>query len=455
MMRFWKIARSLKTGIVLLTLLTLSSLVGVVLPQGLGDSSYIGRWGPVAGSMLLSIGFDHIFSSVWYNVLLGCFALNIFCCTISRLNASVKNFSRSRFLNREQIGALSCHTEILVNGPVDITAQKIVVTFRKKHFSTNTETADDTIMIDARRGRLREIGSALLHLCLFPLLVGGLIAKMAGFSYVQHLTPGETVPVKARQFHIRCDFFTIERNEHGAVSDYKSGLTLLTDDGNTLMRKVIEVNHPLVYKGIKIYQSSYSADPSKVGDIRLIVTGPTIGAVGKGAVCTKGATGTIDGTDISITADRFIPDFLIDMKTKMPQSRSKHHNNPAVYVTVWRNSDTLFSGWVFQKFGTMHHDNDDYNVSFISYDQRQATGLLIKENPGNPLIWFGIIGMSLGVLLVFWVPRKRYWAAICHEDAETASVTLGAVMQKEDMDALLEWENMQQLIAATVKIRSI
>ena len=103
MRRFYRTASSLKVGIALLIIITLASLVGVIIPQGLESERYIAQWGTVAGSMLLSVGFDRLFSTPWYTVLLALFALNTLFCTINRIRGTVNAIAGSRFLSADQI----------------------------------------------------------------------------------------------------------------------------------------------------------------------------------------------------------------------------------------------------------------------------------------------------------------------------------------------------------------
>ncbi len=452
MLRAYRAISSLQVGIALLVVLTLASLVGVIIPQGLESSRYLSRWGTVIGSGLLWAGVDHLFSTRWYNLLLGLFAVNILLCTVNRLKAVFVALARTRFLTAQQIIALPHNTQFSGTWLPEGTVDKITRFFRERHFSVKVQQNAGTVAIDARRGRIREVGSALLHLSLLPLLIGGFVGKMTGFSYMELLSPGESAAVRERPFFVRCDFFELEKNEDGDVKDYKSGLTLLDSAGDTLARKVIEVNHPLVYGGIKMYQSSYRADPQNIDNIALMVTGPLVGAIGKKVNLHPGAPEIIKGTDITVAANRFIPDFVYDMKTKTPQNRSPDHNNPALFVTMTRGEDTLFARWVFRKFGAMHHTDEAYAVSFLSYDMLQSTGLLIKENPGGAIIWFGIIFMSIGVLLVFWVARQRYWIAIgkSDDDSGNVQVAIGYAPSRDDPDSARRFEEVTKHLVATL-----
>ncbi|MBN1576830.1 MAG: cytochrome c biogenesis protein ResB [Chitinispirillaceae bacterium] len=452
MKRVYRVAGSLQVGIALLVLLTLSSLVGVIIPQGLDSQLYLNQWGTAGGGLLLRAGLDHLFSTHWYNLLLALFSFNVLFCTINRLRATAVAVTRSRFLAFDQINGLPLHAELVGKGTPENVAEKTTRFIRKRYFSAAMEQGADAIRIDARRGRLREVGSALLHFSLLPLLIGGLIGKIAGFSYPQQLGTGESAPVQERPFFVRCDFFELERNEDGAIKDYKSGLTLLDSAGDTLVSKVIEVNHPLVYKGIKFYQSSYRTDPHHIDNITLVVTGPLIGAIGRKVVLHPGVGETVKGTGLVVNADRFMPDFLFDMKTKQAQNRSHLHNNPALFVTILQGQDTLFARWVFQKFGAMHHTEEVYGASFLSYDTQQGTGLLIKENPGGASIWFGIIGMSIGVLLVFWVPRRRCWATVRRSaaGADAAVLTIGCTESRDDPDSATRFNALTCRLSAII-----
>ena len=89
MKRFFTVLGSLKTGILLLVLITACSLVGVIIPQGLEPERYIHKWGSVPGALLVSAGLDTIFTTVWYYILLGVFSLNVLLCTVTRIRVRI------------------------------------------------------------------------------------------------------------------------------------------------------------------------------------------------------------------------------------------------------------------------------------------------------------------------------------------------------------------------------
>ena len=434
MRRILRVFSSLRTGIVLLVIITICALAGVIIPQGLAPQLYIHQWGSVAGSLLVSAGLDHLFSTLWYNILLGSLSLNVLLCTIGRIRASVISLLHPGFLSADNIEQLSLHAIIQSSATVDVLRERLTAFLRKRHFRVSVSVTGDAVLFDARRGALRDVGMALLHLSVLPLLIGGLIGKVGGFSYPQLLGKGEIAAVRERTFKVRCDYFRLEHNEEGQIKDYKSKLTLLDSAGDSILSRVIEVNHPLVYKGIKFYQSSYRSDPLRVDSVRLVVRGTAVGPVGKGVVVTPGTPAPVSGTGLSVSVHRFIPDFWIDMETHEPKSRSSEPNNPAFLISVADSADTLFKGWVFEKFGAMHHTDDTCSVALMTYGQQYATGLLVKENPGGPAIWVGIIFMSIGVLLVFWISRRRLRIAVTPASSGSA-FAVGTTPPRNDPDA--------------------
>ena len=453
MIRLFRTLSSLKTGILLLVAITLCAVTGVVIPQGLEPQRYIHKWGPVAGSLLVSAGVDHLFSTLWYNILLGAVSLNVLLCTVNRIRASVLSLLHPGLPAVKNVAALPLHSSAESAEPADALRDRVVAFFRKRRYRVNTATSGDAILIDARKEALREVGMALLHLSVLPLLLGGLIGKAGGFSYPQLLGRGETAAVRERSFRVRCDYFKLERNDEGQIKDYKSKLTLIDSAGDSLLSRVIEVNHPLVYKGIKFYQSSYRTDPFHVDSVRLVVRGTAVGPVGKSVVVNPGISSPVKGTGLTVAVHRFLPDFWIDMESREPQSRSREFNNPAFLISVADSSDTLFKGWVFEKFGAMHHSNDTCSVALMTYGQQYATGLLVKENPGGPLIWAGILFMTIGVLLVFWVPRRRFHLAITPA-AAGAAFALGSTRFRNDPDAGRVFNETMSALTAALGIAS-
>ncbi|MBZ0157162.1 MAG: DUF2155 domain-containing protein [Alphaproteobacteria bacterium] len=60
----------------------------------------------------------------------------------------------------------------------------------------------------------------------------------------------------------------------------------------------------------------------------------------------------VPNTDLTINVGEFLPDFRMNESTLT--SGSNEPNNPAVQVEVFEKGQSIFKGWLFAKFPTMH-----------------------------------------------------------------------------------------------------
>ena len=50
------------------------------------------------------------------------------------------------------------------------------------------------------------------------------------------------------------------------------------------------------------------------------------------------------------------------------------------------------------------------------------TGMVIRNDPGQPVIWLAFGLLIVGLVLTFYFPRRRAWARVTHERVELAFV---------------------------------
>jgi len=65
-----------------------------------------------------------------------------------------------------------------------------------------------------------------------------------------------------------------------------------------------------------------------------------------------GKATALPGTDLTVTVDTFVPDFV--MGADGIGTRSADPNNPAAHVTIVEAGKTVFDGWLFQKMPDIH-----------------------------------------------------------------------------------------------------
>jgi cytochrome c biogenesis protein len=423
--KVFKFLSSTRLAIFLLIFLTVVSVIGIIIPQELPAFQYIHKLGAMAGKILLLLGLDHIFSTVWFYALLGMLSVNLGACILTRL---IKNFNRSMaktFLTSPQeIDGFKHHFSFSTAQSVKTATENILLALKTKSFGFKVDEA--TSQICAKKGFLREIGSLVFHFSIILLFIGGLIGKFGGFSQQKELRNGEIAAVPDRPFLVRSDGFKIETNEKGEIKDYKTKLTLLNPDSSVILGKVIEVNAPLSYQGVRFYQASYGKESERIESVRLRITGMEGDSLAYEGSFPLGAPVTLPDQGLTLEVKRFLGDFVMDTDAKQPYSRSKEHDNPAVQVVMTgKGGEPLLEQWAFQNFPNVHMSKGKYQVSFVDYTPLYYAGIQIKHTPGMALIWMGILLMTFGIFAMFYLSKQAVWIFIKETSDGSSVISIG------------------------------
>jgi len=259
-------------------------------------------------------------------------------------------------------------------------------------------------------GRARALGSIVLHTGVIFLFAGGVASQKMGYIRYGSLGIGATMPVQDRDFLLRVDDFSIDNNSKGEIKDYFSTLSIVRDSV-VLVTKKIQVNDPLIFEGIHFYQSSYGKDPYVIQDAVLHISSDLM-AIDTMVSVPYDDTIALGKRGMFVCVHDFFGDFVIDMKTREPSSRSETHNNPALKASLFDSfGSVLFDSWLFALHKGFHmQENPVVSIELTSYTPQLFTGIQIRKNPGVPLVWAGIGLASLGLVLIFYGPlllRKK------------------------------------------------
>jgi len=418
---------SIRLAIVFLITLAVISVIGIVIPQGYEPHRYIHRWGARWGGLLLSGGFDRVFSTGWFQLLLGLLSVNILACSLTRMVRSLQAALRHDFSGGPEVVAAFSHSVSFT--AAGTTAGQVAGEIRSHCASNGLRCAvrDDgnSVRVSCRAGALKAAGSLVFHLCIILFLAGGLVGRMGGFSYIQELAQGETAAVRQRDFSVRCDGFRLEKNDRDEVRDYKTDLAIVGSDGAELVGRTIEVNNPLTYKGVRFYQSSYGQQSERVDSVRLLAKDRARNPLGTFHTVPFAQPHQLDETGLVVQVSRFLCDFVISMQERTAANRSARHDNPAVLATVTRGADTLYSRWTFRNFPGMHKADGDIEVVMVDYTPSYATGIQVKHNPGAPIVWAALLLTTVSIMLMFYTRRVVIRAVVTPAAGGMVSVVAG------------------------------
>lgn len=429
--KIWGIAGSLQMVIILLILITIASIAGVAVPQDLPADSYWQTMAGIRAELVLAAGLDHVFSSWWFYALLCLLAVNIIACLTTRQLKNLRNSFRAVFLpGTDHAAKLACFQSFEMRGEVQRISGLTVACFRRRFFRCATQKADPVFQVAARTPGLRAAGSVIFHLSILLLFIGGVLGQKGGASYVCELCRGEAVEIRGTPYLVKCDWFRVERNGEGVISGYTSGLTILDRDLTVHAAENISVNHPMSFKGFRLYQNSYGEQPGGIEEAQLRIRGPGIDSAGYVGTFPFDSGVAIPG-DLAVRVRRYVCDFNYDMDRNAVSTRSESPNNPAVEVEIVKGQEVLYKGWAFALYPDVQQDRSHgYTVEFERYRPLYCTGIKISKNPGAPFIWSAFIFMTIGIFLVFYFPQKSFWVFIEPAGTQELKISIGGASDR-------------------------
>jgi cytochrome c biogenesis protein len=193
-----------------------------------------------------------------------------------------------------------------------------------------------------------------------------------------------------------------------------------------VLKKVIEVNDPLIYKGVFFYQSSYGASAGGGGGGEVLVRIRPAGGKGDAGEyrVSRGKRFAIRGTKDEAEVDTVLPDFAMD--NGKFYSRSDQPNNPAAHITIYRGGAELEGAWSFMKFPDFHRKADAaYEVELADLSSRYYTGLQVTRDPGVNIVWLGCLLLIGGICMAFFMSHRRVCLLVQERDGNLRALLAG------------------------------
>ena len=254
----------LRVAIGLLLVIAISSGLGTLVPQKEPSALYHQLYdnqpwlGLLKGDAVLRLQLDHVYSSGWFLALLAWLGLALILCSWRRqwpaLQASLRWID---YQSPRQLGKLTLAETIPSAHPAASLGQ--LEQLLKRQGWTLQVQAD---RLAARRGVAGRVGPLLVHAGLVVLMVGAAWGSLGGNRQERFLAPGRQLDLLNsrgdNQITVAVDQFQIERDPAGRPEQFRSALTLKGPEGDTIKQAEISVNHPLRFRGITLYQADWT-----------------------------------------------------------------------------------------------------------------------------------------------------------------------------------------------------
>ncbi|SHJ98576.1 cytochrome c biogenesis protein [Malonomonas rubra DSM 5091] len=445
--RIWDFFCSLKLTIIILLLLALTSVIGTLIQQNAPAEEYIREYGQANYELFVKLQFIDMYHSWWFIGLLGLFSINLICC-------SIKHFPRVwKFVADPQLvaspGTLknsANRAEYAVKEDAAQVSRRLSELLKKEYGKVTETEKDGKSYLFAQKGIYSRFGAYVTHLSILIIMAGAIIGNLWGYkAYVNIVEGTSTDKVWSRSgqqpvelgFTVRCDDFDVSYYPNSRrPKDYTSDLVVL-ENGKEVLKKTIEVNDPLTYKGITFYQSSY---------------GPAGNAFFKVKV-TENATGKVLNLDARQGEHVKLPNgyaFAISNFTEndrqfgpaMQLSVNAPDGKPGRPFVVWKN----YPQFDVKRAGI-------FSFELIDFQEPQYTGLQVAKDPGVEIVWLGCFLMMFGSMSAFFFSHKRVWVCLETEAGKT-KIQLAANAHRNQAGFSLAFDEFKQKLDATIENKS-
>ena len=432
--RIWYFFNSIKLTLFTLLTLALVSIIGTVVEQNKPFRDYVSAYGEKWAEIIMRAGFNDMYHTVWFSALLLLLVLNILICTMERFPPKWKVlFANKPNFNPGFIDKLEARRTLRLDADSDAAKGRVVKALKKKRFKFKEEAAGSGHSYYAWKGLIGRFGPELTHISLFVILAGAVLGSFYGYKDFKVVTVGNEFSVKEADYKLRLDKFWIDYYDTGQIRQYNSILTV-SEGGKDIFTKQIWVNEPLLYKGIRFYQSSWgnSWNKIKAAEIGYKYEGSEEPDIRVRLLWNQKKA--IPGTEYSVKLIGFTADFAFDERTKTVFSKSINPDNPAIHVELYKGDKKVSTPWLFMNYPALFSSIPDSKDSlvFSTYRGVLFSGISVNKDPGTNVVWVGASIMGIGFLFSFFVFHKRLYIHVRDDEGGT-EVLLGGLINKNKM----------------------
>jgi cytochrome c biogenesis protein len=471
----WRHLTSMRTALLLLTLLALAAIPGTLLPQrGLNPvkvDAFLANH-PHLGPFLDHLSLFDVFAAPWFAAIYLLLFISLIGCLVPRIRLHARALRKAPPPTPRHLDRLPVNETWSSGLAVDDVVANACSALRRHRWRTEVRTEPDGgVSVAAEKGYLRETGNLVFHVSLVVLLAGIALGGLFGYK-------GTVLVVQGQGFaNVRSSYdifepsrlysdsqlspfsFTLrqfkatyeasgEPRSFDALVDYQAqpGAATSTHD--------VRVNHPLAASGANVYLIGHGyalhiqvRSPSG----RLVFDSDTPFLPDDGMFASHGVVKVPNGLPHQLGLTGFFyPTF--ETTPLGPRSSFPAARNPVLSLAAWRGDLGLDSGVPQSVYdlpvASLHHLAnrqlspgqswrlpDGTTVRFAGVDQ-WAT-FQVAHDPGKKVVLVAAILVIAGLLGSLRVRRRRFWlraTPVDDGDGARRSVVTAAGLPRTDPD---------------------
>lgn len=413
---------SLKFAISLLIFIAFSSGIGTFIPQGMEKKDYLESYknnpifGFIDGDKILLLELDHIYTSTWFliSLFLLCISLaaSSFRKQIPTLKASLKWIDYENIQKFKNL-QLACNWNEHEGKETISNANEIL-----KHQGWEILRKEDRLL--ARKGVFGRAGPILVHSGLIILLIGSAYGNFTRNSLEEYLIPNESLDlindISKEKFSLKLKSFNIQREDDGLPRQFTSNLEIYSNESNEKIKQQTEVNHPLRYKGLTIYQADWAISSIilEIDEINYQFTLKPVPEIGN----------QIWGV-------------LVELGENMKKNYLLTIDNEIGPLKIFDINDFSEKDIYLNEKVSKVNSSEIKLIKIIP-----SSGLIIKSDPSIPIIYCSFIFILIGASLSL-IPTKRIWLL---NDISSETYYMGGLCNKNLSGFELEFNKLSEEI---------
>lgn len=293
----------MRFAVSLLSFICVASIIGTVLQQNQTTNVYIDKFGPFWFELFDAFAIWHVYNSWWFLLIMAFLVVSTSLCVVRNAPKMVRDAQSFReYVRVSSLKAFHHKVDAPANASAAETRAYAENWLRRNGYRFKAREDQEGVLLAAKKGSSNRLGYIFAHASIVIICVGGLLdselpvrlqvwfggktpitenmlisqvpesgrlaptnpsfrANMlipdGGQSSNALVSVDDGVLVQPLPFTMKLNQFLIEYYSTGMPKSFKSDVQVTDPDTGETFNRIIEVNEPLRYKGVTVYQSSF------------------------------------------------------------------------------------------------------------------------------------------------------------------------------------------------------
>lgn len=294
---------SMRFAVSLLMFICVASVIGTVLMQNQLANAYLDQFGPFWYAVFDKFAIWNVYNSWWFLLIMAFLVVSTTICVIRNTPRFVKDARSFReHVRGSSLRAFPHRVSAVIQDTPPAALDRLRPWLRKNGYRWKERRDGDSVMLAAKKGSANRLGYIFAHVAIVVICVGGLldselpvrlqvwlfdkepvtqnmlISEVPDSGRLALSNPsfrgnmlvpegatasnaligvGDGLIVQPLPFNLRLKDFIVEYYSTGMPSSFRSVVEITDHETGERFERNIEVNEPLRYRGVTVYQSSF------------------------------------------------------------------------------------------------------------------------------------------------------------------------------------------------------